>query len=188
LALQEESLALRRELGDQQGIATSLHHLGLVAYSQGEYGRARALQEEALALFRELGDKRGSAASLLALADVAYQQGEYERTAVLHEEGLLLGRDIGARDLVAAGLESLAWVVAARGQPHRAARIGGAAEALRAALGEPLAPEMAVDHDRAVQAMRAVLGAGAFTAAWAEGRALQLEEAVALALEGAPAT
>ena len=71
----------------------------------------------------------------------------------------------------------------ARGQPDRAARLGGAAEALRAALGVPLPPETRADHDQAVLAMRAALGKDAFAAAWAEGQALSPEEAFALALE-----
>jgi hypothetical protein len=79
----------------------------------------------------------------------------------LLEEALLLSRDIGTRELMAAGLESVAWVAAACGQARRAARLCGAAEAMRAALGEE-----------------------AFAAAWAAGRALPLDEAIALALEG----
>jgi hypothetical protein len=40
------------------------------------------------------------------------------------------------------------------------------------------------DHDQAVRAMREVLGEEEFSAAWAEGRTLPLEEAIALALGG----
>ena len=76
-------------------------------------------------------------------------------------------------------------MVAARGQAHRATRLSGAAEALRAAIGVPLRPHEQASHTQAVQALRAALGEEAFANAWAEGRALSLEEAVALALEGA---
>ena len=77
----------------------------------------------------------------------------------------------------------MAWLAVAEGQPARAARLGGAAEALREALGAALHPVLHPGHDQAVQAMRAALGEEAFAAAWAEGQALPLEEAVALALE-----
>jgi hypothetical protein len=50
-------------------------------------------------------------------------------------------------------------------------------------LGVPLAPAARSDQDQAVQALRATLGEEAFAAAWAEGRAMPLEEAVALALD-----
>ena len=42
----EESLAIERQLGDRQRIATSLGNLGLVAYDQGDLASARALHEE----------------------------------------------------------------------------------------------------------------------------------------------
>ncbi len=115
---------------------------------------------------------------------MAYKQGNSGRAAALFEESLSLSRDIGARDVVAKGLGDVAMVVVALGQPLRAARLGGAGEALREALGMPLAPAERSDYDWAVGAMRAALGEEAFAAAWAEGRALPLEEAVALALEG----
>jgi hypothetical protein len=141
------------------------------------------LHEESLALRRALGDRRGIASSLTSQGLVACMQGEYSRAATLIDEGLVLSRDIGARDLVAESLESLAWVAAAREQPERATRLGGAAGALREALAAPLWPEQRAGHDRAVQAMRAALGEDAFTVAWAEGQALTLEQASALALE-----
>ena len=80
-------------------------------------------------------------------------------------------------------LESLAWVAIAQAEPQRAARLGGAAEALWEALGVPLPPEQRAGHDQAMQAMRAALGEELFVAAWAEGRALPLEQAIALALK-----
>ncbi len=40
LACHEEGLALRRQLNDALGIATTLHNMGLTAYMMGEYGQA----------------------------------------------------------------------------------------------------------------------------------------------------
>jgi hypothetical protein len=144
--------------------------------------------EEGLALFRELGEKEGIAASLRNLGNVAYMQGDNERAAVLLHEALLLSRDIGARDVVArdvvaVGLEQVAWLAVARGQPERAARLAGAAEAVREALGVPLLLEQRAGHTQAVQAARSALGEEALATAWTTGRALALEEAIALALE-----
>jgi DNA-binding CsgD family transcriptional regulator len=75
-----------------------------------------------------------------------------------------------------------------------AARLYGAAEALTAAVGLPLVVPPPGQYRRAVEALRRELGADAFAAAWAAGRALPLEQAVAEALEavdegaGAPST
>ena len=45
-----------------------------------------------------------------------------------------------------------------------------------------LAPADRADHDRDVAAVRAALGEAAFAAAWAEGRAMTMEQAIAEAL------
>jgi len=47
-AAHEQGLALRRELGDTNGVATVLHNMGLTAYSMGEYARAMAWLEESI--------------------------------------------------------------------------------------------------------------------------------------------
>ena len=58
------------------------------------------------------------------------------------------------------------------------ARLCGATAALREDTGWPLPPSKRAEHDRTVAAARAALGEDAFTAAWAKGRALPLEEAI----------
>jgi tetratricopeptide (TPR) repeat protein len=182
-ALHEESLALRRELGDKTGSAYALGNLGAVALQQGEYERAAKLYEESLLLRRALGDKWGAAWALGGLGLVTYHQGDCARALHLQREGLELAREIGARNLLEAGLRELVLTLVALGRPAAAARLGGVAAGLREALGVPLRPPERADHERAIATMRAVLGEDAFAAAWAAGRALPLEEAVALALE-----
>ncbi|MGH2390121.1 MAG: tetratricopeptide repeat protein, partial [Chloroflexota bacterium] len=162
----------------------SLHNLGNMAEQRGEHGRAQALYEESLALRRALGDQWGIAVSLTALGLVASRRGEYRRAVALHVEALRFGQRIGARDVLAEGLEQVAHGAAADGQAARGARLGGAAERLRAVLGTPLPPALHGGHELAARAMRDALGESAFAAAWAEGQSLGLDEAVALALEG----
>ena len=81
--LGEESLALRRELDDREGVAISLTNLGEVAYLQGDLVRATALQVESLALFQKLGVTWGVVYGLQRLALVAHAQGDWERAARL---------------------------------------------------------------------------------------------------------
>ena len=70
----EESLAIRRQLGDRSGIAGSLNNLANVLALQGEYASARKLYEESLAIRRQLGDRNGMAVSLDNLGAVANDQ------------------------------------------------------------------------------------------------------------------
>jgi hypothetical protein len=115
---------------------------------------------------------------------VVQARGEYEQAATYLKESLQVSRTLGFRGLLAEALEGMTWLLVAQGQATRAARLGGVAEALREALGVALHPVLHGGHDQAVAAMRAALGEAGFAAAWVEGRALPLDEAIALALEG----
>jgi hypothetical protein len=62
----------------------------------------------------------------------------------------------------------------------------GAAEAVCAELGTALPVASAEEYWRTVHDARGALGEEAFAAAWAEGGALTLEQAIAFALEELP--
>ena len=68
-------------------------------------------------------------------------------------------------------------------QPQRAARLFGAAAALRERIGIPIPAVERADYDAAVAQARAQLDPAAFDAAWAEGLAMNWEQATAYALE-----
>jgi hypothetical protein len=80
-------------------------------------------------------------------------------------------------------LEGLAGVAGAEGQPARAASLFAAAQTLRDAIGAPPSPHEAARLKRRVTAARGGLGEEAFAAIWAEGQALPLEAAIAVALQ-----
>jgi tetratricopeptide (TPR) repeat protein len=182
-ALHEEGLAINRELNDRSGIAISLNNLGDFACEQGDHQAARSLYEEGLAIKRELGDRVGIAIALNGLGNVDAEQGDYLSARVRYEESLAIRRDLGNRRGIVYSLEGLAAVVAALGSSLRAARIWGAAERLREEFGAPLPPNERPRYDRRVAAVRAALrDEVAFVRAWQEGRALTIEQAIALAL------
>ena len=114
-------------------------------------------------------------------------QGELGWAAEILEQSLALFREVGDSPGVAASLEVLAQGAGAAQQPAPAARQFGTAEALRETVGVPLPPSELADHHRGVAAVRARLGEPAFAAAWAAGRALPLEEAIAEAITAADA-
>ena len=182
-ALYEESLALDQEIGNKWGIALALNNLGNIAWSRGDMAAAQVLHEESLARAREIGDQQGIALSLNNLGNVAWRRGDTTLTRGLYKESLVLRREIGEKWAIVSSLAGLAVVAGAAGQPERAARLVGAAQALREVLGTILDPADQALYDAAVAAARAGLSAEAFEAAWAEGQAMPLEEAVAYALE-----
>ena len=182
-ALYEESLGLQRELGDRPGIANSLCNLGYLALSEGDLAGAAKLLEESLALAGELGDKYWTALSLLRLAKVARAEGDHERASVLDGRALTLASEMGAKRALAEWLEGLAGTAVAQGAFERAVVLLGAADAVRDELGAPLPPAERPAHDKDLAAARAALSEDAFARAWAEGRAMPLEDAVRLGPE-----
>jgi predicted ATPase/DNA-binding SARP family transcriptional activator len=182
-ALFEESLSLARGLGDKWLTAVALIALGELARLRKDYQRARARQGESLALARETGDRQIIALSLNNLALVATAQGDLARAAKFHTESLGLYRDAGERRLVLEGLEGLAEVLSMQRHPEEAARLLGAAEALRENIHHPLPTVARAGFDRTVATVLAQLVEPLFAAARAEGRAMTMEQAVQYALE-----
>ena len=91
---------------------------------------------------------------------------------------------MGLNHTVLVCLEGLARVAVAQGRMERAARLFGTAAALREDRGWPLPPVKRTEHDRTVAAAHGALGEEAFTAAWARGHTLPLEEAIKETLLG----
>jgi hypothetical protein len=142
------------------------------------------LLEESLALFRETGERRLIPEVLANLGLVWHEQGDDGRAAALLAESLALPHTGGpSMCSVLQALEGVAGVAGVQGQPERAARLFGATDVLRAALGLPVRPADRRRYDRAVRAVHAALGDATFAAAWAAGRALSLEHAIAEATD-----
>ena len=88
----------------------------------------------------------------------------------------------GNRGAVANQLESFAFLALERGQGVRAARLFGAADALREVVGAQMTTVERQEYDAATLRLRELVADDALTPAWAEGRRMTPEEAVAFAL------
>jgi predicted ATPase/transcriptional regulator with XRE-family HTH domain len=183
--LLQESLALFRQTGDRWGIGLALHSLGDVAREAGDFGRAVQLYGESLAARRELGNKQGIAAALAHLGYVARARGEYEQALAVYEESLALLYGLGDRVGIAQCLEGMAYTVCAQGQAGRAARLLGAAAALRDIVGAPLPHRERAMHNRDVATTLTALGDRGYAEGWAAGRGLPLDETISYALSSA---
>jgi hypothetical protein len=73
--------------------------------------------------------------------------GKYGRAETCLKESLQTSHAIGAQGLLAEVLEATVWLAAATEQPERAVRLGGAAEALREAMGAALHPVLHAGHE-----------------------------------------
>ena len=180
--LLEESLQLFRELGDQFWYGDALLCLGYAARLQGDDARAAACYAESLALFRDLRHVWGIAGTQLALGWLAQAQGDAPRAAACFAESLVRYQELGHREGISLCLAGSAGAAGSLGQPVRAAQLFGAAEGLRVRIGALAQPIERAVYAESVASVRAQLNQATFAAAWAEGRALTMEQAIAEAL------
>ena len=174
-----------RERNDPWGIAHALIGLAQVALIRGGFGRAMELLEGGEALARDRGDAFTLAVNLNTQATITQLRGDDARTADLLRESVGLLAALRDTWSLLYGVLGLAGVAGRQGSPERAARLFGAAEALREKTGAvPAFPATQALYERDLASVRARLDSETFAAASAEGRAMTLEESVAEALAG----
>jgi predicted ATPase/DNA-binding CsgD family transcriptional regulator len=178
----EEALAMFRQAGDGWGIAHSLNTLGDVAWARGDHAAARTGYAEALAAGRAIGNPQEVAWSLLGLGHADIRRGDTGAARAALAESLVVRRQVGNRQEIAESLEGLAMLAIAGGHAERAARLFGAAGALRQVGGSPAAHARRATLAEAVAAARGVLGEEAFAAAYRAGAALPPDQAMIEAL------
>jgi non-specific serine/threonine protein kinase len=182
----EEALTVARKLGDKRLTACALTSLGQAARSDGEYAVARSFNEEALALFKEIKEMAAIGVSLDNLGAVAYLEGDFAASTSYYTAALEAYRELGFKNGISTALDGLAALAMKRGELERAARLAGAAEALRESLGAVLDAADQAFRDGYVAELRESLGEEALARALAAGRELAPEQAVSDALDGAP--
>ena len=179
----EESLALWRQLNDTLGMSQTLNNLGYLARTQGRAEAAIEMLDESLELFRQMEDKQGIARCLMNLAGATRDLGRVKESGDLAKESLILWRQLGDTWDVADCLDELALVAVEIGELHRSARLFGASEALRKAIGARRPPAEQAFCMKGIEAARSQLGRNAFTDVWQEGIRMRMEEAIDHALE-----
>ena len=183
----EEATDLFLEVGDKWGAAPMLGCSAVGWLNRGDPRRAKGLAERGLALCRETGDKHGTSIALGTLARVAQAERDHQRARDLFEEGLTVSAELGNEADIVHCLEGLASVAGAEGLIVRAAHLWGAAESLLEKIEAvyTYVPNRSLRQSQV--AARSLIEEAAWEEAWAEGRAMSLEQAVEYALKKEPA-
>jgi predicted ATPase/class 3 adenylate cyclase/DNA-binding CsgD family transcriptional regulator len=169
-------------------------HVGIT----GEMGASwRYWQAEAALAVGDLAAARGRAddavsatkgwylsMALTARARVAIAQGEPEQAASDAHDALALAAEIEAALAVPDVLEVLGGLAGEEGNHRAAARLFGAAHAIRQRMGAVRFKVWEAGYEASVTAARDALGEKDFDSVWAEGAALSTEEAIAYAQRG----
>jgi predicted ATPase/class 3 adenylate cyclase len=135
MSLAGESLAIYRQVGDRQGIASVLIKLGNAATEIGSYATASGFLEEALKTWRELGDKHGITRALISSGWVALRSGKYGLAKRRLIEALALSRDLRDTRNIAFELSGLGEVALRQKDYLRATQLVEESLALRKQLG-----------------------------------------------------
>ncbi|MDP8923486.1 MAG: tetratricopeptide repeat protein [Chloroflexota bacterium] len=178
----EESLALAQAQGNNARIHSTLLYLADLAYEQGDYVRAAARYDACLALARELGNAHNISAASRGLGLVALAREDLARAIPLLQDSLARSHELRDKKCAPMCIEALAFAAVSQGWTERAARLFGAAQALRDAVPVTLPPAQRADHERGMAAIRAALDEQRFSRAWAEGQAMTLDRATDYAL------
>jgi non-specific serine/threonine protein kinase len=112
------------------------------------------------------------------------QTGDLASAEEIYRATIVEWQDLGHRAAVANQLESFAFIALDEKNLERTARLFGAAEALRDTLSSSMTPEEGKVYEANVARLREGMEAGILERAWNEGRALNMDEAVVLALAG----
>jgi DNA-binding CsgD family transcriptional regulator len=153
-----------------------------VALAQsGEVERGIAMIEEGLALQFRFGNKQGAGNKLSDLAIFRHDQGDLAAAAAHYAESVRLLWESGDRWYLASPIAGVAALALDAGKVDEAARLLGAAEACWERGAGTLWPTERERLDRTTASARRALGEEGFREALSLGRAMPLDEAVALA-------
>ena len=179
----EEGYLLYRQSDDIAELVMTVGDQALAITYQGDIDRANELLENHQSLLDELDDLRTIGHMLLIMGGVKFAQGNWESATSLLKKCLHLSRQMNNLLLIGDCLIILAGVANRRNAPMRAARLYGAREVLHGSIGASLDPGFQNYYTSFVAQTRSMLDESSFETTWAEGRAMDLEQAVAYAMD-----
>jgi DNA-binding CsgD family transcriptional regulator/tetratricopeptide (TPR) repeat protein len=187
-----DPLQARRALEESITYWTGIHQawrdecaeagFALLLRDEGDLAGAAEACDAAMRVFRERGWQGWLASTLAIDASIALLAGNARRAIAVSRESLELAWQDGDKIGCVRALEGLAGGAAAIGQPLPAARLLGAAAALRTALGAPLPPSERSWYEAALATLQSSADAGTIGVAWEAGAALPLDQVIAEAL------
>jgi tetratricopeptide (TPR) repeat protein len=147
---------------------------GLLAFYEGDLGKAEELLEATTQKARETHFRSDLARAIVSLGHVKISTGNIEPAHTLLIEGLSLYRKIGSRLGVAIALEGLAKVYSAQSDEKKALKWFAIAQRLRELIGAPIPPVDRPYYDAFLADCRNKLGVS-FEKIWSDWSACPAE-------------
>jgi len=116
----KESLAIKEELDDKNGVADSFNNIGLVYWSKGDLDRAMKYYQQSLAIREKLDNKQKIATSLNNLGNVYSMKGDLDRAMKYYQQSLAIREKLDNKQEIATSLNNLGVVHQLKGDLDRA--------------------------------------------------------------------
>ena len=185
-ALLEEGRTVAAAIDDPRQraamIGRALANLSVSARERGDIEAARSLTEAALDTYQGFDFDLAETRTLMDLGDIARDQGDVEQMVTHYQSCLARTGERGDMRVVYDALSGIASACTVWNQPRNAILLMGAAQAVRERVGLAMSmPSDAAATERSLAALRAAMSEPEFAAVWAEGRAMPLTQALAIA-------
>ncbi len=177
----EESLALQKQLGTRS-IFGSLQTLGFLHLRLGNYPQAIQYLNESLALTQQSGTIAVGYWTYIFLGYVHLRLGELEKAQQVFSKSLKQFYDVQEHIGIVFTLEGVASLDVKQEKAERAVQLIAFADRVRVELHNPRPFSEQADIDRDIAAIREMIDDETFDTAYAEGKAMTVEEAIAYAV------
>lgn len=167
----EAAVSSARQIGNPRQVAAAVNALAQLERSEGQMDAAEAHYAETVQLARDLADQEVIAVGLLNLAMVAVSRGQHAVAQPMLLEVMQIADGNGSKPAALCALDVCACLAAMRQDTLRAARYFGLAEAQNDHFGLRRDPADAAFLAPMLDNVRRDMGAVAFAAAEAQGRA-----------------
>jgi hypothetical protein len=174
----QRCLQIEQAVGNTRGIQLGQACMGEILLARHDVPGAQVALRESLSLSRELGDVFGEAMALFQLGRAARIDGDEPEATRLTVHALTLRHGVGDREDLATSLDTIAVLAASR-DPDLAARLVGAADAIRAQHRLPIPAAVSADRDTTRQRLLDLLGEHQLITTIATGRLTALDVLVA---------
>jgi predicted ATPase/class 3 adenylate cyclase len=177
----EEALRLAHQLGNPWMVAMASFLSGRVAKLFENWSEAEVSFIKAAELFEKVRDQRFAEMSRSEVAHMKRMSGDFAGAEEIYTRTIVDFYEIGHHSAVAHQLECFGFIAESQRQFIRAARLLGAAHALREAIGSTRLPQEQFEFEQTLAQLAKEMGEAARDVALTEGQQMSVDEAVLFA-------
>ncbi|MCZ7392811.1 MAG: tetratricopeptide repeat protein [Candidatus Methanoperedens sp.] len=111
-----QSLEIKKKLGDHSGISATLHQIAMIHETKGDYDEALDKYNQSLEISKKLGDQRRIAYTLIHIANIHERKGEFDKALDKYNQSLEIKRKLDDHRGIASSLLGIAIIHQNKGE------------------------------------------------------------------------